>query len=118
MKNGKTYAVLFEYSPNGRVDMGEFRSEVSESRCFASRGDACLFVASKYARALAKEKEDMLVTDPEFAAALSDDDMKAMGYSWEPDFSRLGFEYESRYADVRPEPKYSWTVVELDLPEA
>lgn len=117
MENEKTYIVLFEYSPNGRNDMGEFRAEVAGSRCFATREDACMFVKSRYEKAVDREREDCAGLDSAFAELLSDDDMKAMGYSWEADFSRLGFEYESRYPDVRPEPKYSWTVVELDLPE-
>jgi hypothetical protein len=117
MKNGKTYVVLFEYSPNGRDDRGEFRAEVAGSRCFAMREAACLFVKSRYEKAVDREREDRAGLDASSAEALSDDDMKAMGYSWEADFSRFGFEYESQYPDVRSEPKYSWTVVELDLPE-
>ena len=114
----KVYAVLFQYSPNGRNDRGEFSASVAEDRFYPTREAACEWVRSKFKESFEKERKAGAEEDEEWALQLTEDDLKAAGYSWEKDFSKLGFEYESRFDDVPPDPKYSWTVVELKCPAA
>lgn len=114
----KAYAVLFQYSPNGRNDKGEFSASVADGRFYATREEACASVRAKFEEIFEKEKRAGADEDEEWALQLTEDDLKSAGYSWEKDFSRLGFEYESKFDDVPSEPKYSWTVVEMTRPAA
>ena len=118
MNESKVYAVLFQYSPNGRNDKGEFSAAVEGGRFYRSRGEACAAVKAKWEDLMERERTAGFELDPEWAEKLTEEEMREMGYSVEPDFSKLSFEYESKHADVLPEPKYSWTVVELACPAA
>jgi len=106
------FVVLYQYSPNGRNDRGEFSACVSDGLAFGTKEEACSYIKGKWEALKAEEAEKGSGLDPEWAEKISDEDMEATGYSRAKDFSRVEFEYESRYPDVPPEPKFSWTVVE------
>ena len=101
------YVILFAYSPNGRQE--EFVSAVEGGTAWTSQEKARAFIRAKLEEIRAKELAERRTID-EDVEEVTDQDLRDMGYRWDPkSWSSLEFSFEV-CEGAEPEPKFSWKV--------